>query len=87
MTQEKQAADRVGLVELFDRIERRASEEGVLDALALSKLKEQTVALFRAVEPVREALAGVIRVADRKTKEFDAARAALDLLDKIGTKP
>lgn len=40
---------------------------------------ERELAAERAkVATLREALLGVIRVADRKTDEFDAARAALE---------
>lgn len=45
---------------------------------------EATKPVLRACETARGALRGVIRVADRKTVEFDAARVALAELEKVG---
>ena len=43
--------------------------------------REATANLMVAAPALRDALRAVIRVADRKTVEFDSARAALAMLD------
>jgi hypothetical protein len=45
--------------------------------LALKEDYDELARLTAEVERLRAALRGVIRIADRKTVEFDAARAAL----------
>ncbi len=46
-------------------------------------LAEEVVRLRAPLSLAREALEGVIRVADRQTDEFDAARAALAAISKV----
>jgi len=53
--------------------------------IALREAAKELDRLRAEVERLRAALRGVIRVADRKTVEFDAARAALVLPLKDNT--
>lgn len=57
----------------------RKSAEGLAARLAaeVNAVNAKRAELERQVSDLREALRGVVRVADRKTVEFDAAHAAL----------
>lgn len=55
----------------------RAGERQQLVAKVLELDSDANAHLICAAPKLYEALVGVIRVADRKTDEFDAARAAL----------
>ena len=71
------------MIEAADEIERLCADNARLEALRQSMRDEllRGRAYDERAEAIRDelvaALEGVIRVADRKTDEFDAARAAL----------
>jgi redox-sensitive bicupin YhaK (pirin superfamily) len=73
--------------EEIERLRRGWLDQAARDAVEIVRLEvdlAEALALAEAARAMLAALKGVVRVADRKTDEFDAARAAIAQAEAAG---